>query len=59
MNEAYHNLGIDSRPEVKLKIGANTDLSQSSYSELGRMMNEKRIELERELESVKIIEDFV
>ena len=59
MNEAYRMLGINSIPELKLKVGANTDPNQPSHLELGRMMNEERIRLENELESVKKLEDLV
>ena len=55
MNEAYRMLGINSIPELKLKAGANTDFSQPSFLELGRMMNEERIRLEKELEGIKTL----
>ena len=59
MKEAYRMLGIDSIPELKLKTGVNTDLSQPSFLELGRLMNRERIQQEKELESVKKLEDLI
>ena len=59
MKEAYRMLGIDSIPEVKLKQGVNTDLSQPSFLELGKLMLKESTVLKRELEAVKKLEDFV
>ena len=59
MKEAYRMLGINSIPDLKLKTGANTDLSQPSFLELGRLMNRERIQQEKELESVKKLEDLI
>jgi hypothetical protein len=59
MKEAYRMLGINSIPDLKLKTGVNTDLSQPSFLELGRLMNRERIQQEKELESVKKLEDLI
>ena len=59
MKEAYRMLGIDSIPEVKLKEGANTVLSQPSFKELEKLMEEEQLLKDKELEAVKKLEDFV
>ena len=59
MKEAYRMLGINSIPDLKLKTGANTDLSQPSFLELGRLMNREKIQQEKELEAVKKLEDLI
>ena len=55
MKEAYRMLGIDSIPELKLKTGVNTDLSQPSFLELDRLINEEKIRQEKELEGIKTL----
>jgi hypothetical protein len=55
MKEAYRMLGIDSIPELKLKTGVNTDLTQPSFLELDRLINEERIQKEKELEGIKTL----
>ena len=42
-------------PEVKLKMGANTDLTQPSFLELDRLINEERSQQEKELEGIKTL----
>ena len=55
MKEAYRMLVGHSIPEVKLKMGANTDLGQPSFLELDRLINEERIRQEKELEGIKTL----
>jgi hypothetical protein len=55
MKEAYRMLVGHSIPEVKLKMGANTDLTQPSFLELDRLINEERIQKEKELEGIKTL----
>ena len=55
MKEAYRMLVVDSIPEVKLKMGANSDPNQPSFKELERLMEEHRAETKTELEGLKII----
>ena len=55
MKEAYRMLVGHSIPEVKLKMGANADLSQPSFLELDRLINEERIQKEKELEGIKTL----
>ena len=59
MKEAYRMLGINSIPDLKLKTGVNTDLSQPSFLELGRLMNRERIQQEKELKAVRTLEDLI
>ena len=55
MKEAYRMLVGHSIPEVKLKIGANSDPNEPSFKELERLMEEHRAETKTELEGLKII----
>ena len=58
MKEAYRMLGIDSITEVKLKTGANSDLSQPPFQSLGGLMfNEQQLQ-NKELSAVQKLEDF-
>ena len=59
MKEAYRMLGIDSVPEVKIKKGANTTFDKPYFMELRRLKDEDREMIEKELEAVKKLEDFV
>ena len=59
MKEAYRILVPHSIPAVKLKKGANTDLTQPSFKELERLTEEDRAQTKTELEGLKIIEDHV
>tara|TARA_B100000686_G_scaffold292341_1_gene320959 strand:+ start:1315 stop:2697 length:1383 start_codon:yes stop_codon:yes gene_type:complete len=59
MKEAYQMLSVDSIPEVKLKKGANTDLSQPSFKELEKFMETEQLLKDKELEVVKKLEDYV
>ena len=59
MKEAYRMLVVDSIPEVKLKMGANTDPNQPSFKELEKQMEEDRAQTKTELEGLKILEDHV
>ena len=59
MKEAYRMLGADSIPDVKLKPGANSDLSQPSFLELGTLILRESNLLRKELEAVKKLEDLV
>ena len=59
MKEAYRMLSVDSIPEVKLKKGANTDLSQPSFKELEKFMETEQLLKDKELEAVKKLEDYV
>ena len=52
-------LGIDSVPEVKIKKGANTTFDKPYFMELRRLKDEDREMIEKELEAVKKLEDFV
>ena len=42
-------------PEVKLKMGANSDPNQPSFKELERLTEEDRAQTKTELEGLKII----
>jgi len=46
-------------PEVKLKHGVNTDLSQPPFKELEKLMEEEQLLKDKELEAVKKLEDYV
>ena len=59
MKEAYRMLVGHSIPEVKLKKGANADLSQPSFKELEKQMEEEQLLKDKELEAVKKLEDYV
>ena len=59
MKEAYRMLVPHSIPAVKLKKGANVDLSQPSFKELEKLMEEEQLLKDKELEAVKKLEDFV
>jgi len=59
MKEAYRMLVPHSIPEVKLKVGANTDPNQPSFKELEKQMEEDRAQTKTELEGLKIIEDHL
>ena len=59
MKEACRMLVPHSIPEVKLKKGANVDLSQPSFKELEKQMEEEQLLKDKELEAVKKLEDYV
>ena len=59
MKEAYRMLGADSIPDVKIKPGVNSDLSQPSFMEYGTLKLAERNLLRKELEAVKKLEDLV
>ena len=59
MKEAYRMLGIDSIPEVKIKKGANTTYDKPYFTELWRLIDEESKINQKELESIKKLEDLL
>lgn len=57
MMEAYRMLGIDSIPEVKLKAGANSDLSQPSFQMLGELILQQQKSQNQELAGFRELVD--
>ena len=56
MKEAYRMLGIDSIPEVKLKLGANSNLRQASFRELNKQIKKEAKEQRKELKAIEELE---
>ena len=50
-------LGVNPIPDVKLKPGANSDLSQPSFLELGTLILRESNLLNKELKAIKKLED--
>ena len=46
-------LGIDSIPEVKQKMGANTDTTQASFRMLNKLIKKDASEKRKEINSIK------
>mgnify|MGYP005825548303 CR=1 FL=1 len=59
MKEAYRMLVGHSIPEVKLKRGANSDPNQPSFKNLKIRLKKGQLLKDKELESVKKLEDYV
>ena len=59
MKEAYRMLGVDSIPEVKIKKGANTTYDKPYFTELWRLIDEESKINQKELESIKKLEDLL
>ena len=53
MKEAYRMLGIDSIPDVKQKLGANTATTQASFRMLNRLIKKNASEKRKEINSIK------
>jgi len=56
MVEAYRMLGIDSIPEVKQNLGANTNTSQASFRMLNKLMKKEASEIRKGINSIKELE---
>ena len=59
MKEAYRMLGVDSIPEVKIKKGANTTYDKPYFTELWRLIDGESKINQKELESIKKLEDLL
>ena len=59
MKEAYRMLGIDSIPEVKIKKGANTTYDKPYFMQLWELMDAESKVNQKELESIKKLEDLL
>ena len=59
MKEAYRMLGVDSIPEVKIKKGANTTYDKPYFMQLWELMDEESKINQKELESIKKLEDLL
>ena len=59
MKEAYRMLGVDSIPEVKIKKGANTTYDKPYFTELWELMDAESKINQKELESIKKLEDLL
>ena len=59
MKETYRMLGIDSTPEVKIKKGANTTYDKPYFTELWELMDAESKINQKELESIKKLEDLL
>ena len=52
-------LGVDSIPEVKIKKGANTTYDKPYFTELWRLIDGESKINQKELESIKKLEDLL
>ena len=59
MKEAYRMLGIDSIPEVKIKKGTNTTYDKPYFMQLWELMDAESKVNQKELESIKKLEDLL
>ena len=59
MKEAYRMLGVDSIPEVKIKKGANTTYDKPYFMQLWELMDAESKINQKELESIKKLEDLL
>jgi len=59
MKEAYRMLGVDSIPEVKIKKGANTTFDKPYFMQLWELMDGESKINQKELESIKKLEDLL
>ena len=59
MKEAYRMLGIDSIPEIEIKKGANTTFDKPYFMQLWELMDGESKINQKELESIKKLEDLL
>jgi len=59
MKEAYRMLGVDSIPEVKIKAGANTTYDKPYFMQLWELIDAESKINQKELESIKKLEDLL
>ena len=59
MTEAFRMLGVTSVPDITLDRGANSDPNGPSFKALEKLMDQRQQMKEKELQSVKALEDYV
>jgi hypothetical protein len=59
MKEAYRMLGVTSVPDITLDRGANSDPNSPPFKALEKLMDQEQQMKDKELQSVKALEDYV